>query len=191
MSRIMTSATQLKNAFKKWAVCLLLLAIFHSQGWAQIGPPPIITVQPLDTNVPYGGTATFTVAASSGTTLSYQWYKDGLVILGQLLTNQTASTLILTNVGNPDVGQYYVNVRNAGGTVPSRKASLTLVTNGPPVANNDTYSTLENVPLIVPATAGILTNDTDFNGLALTALLVTNVSHGVLNLNTNGGFTYT
>src|ERR1039457_3571877 len=159
MSRIMTFAAQMKSAFKKWAICLLLLAFLCSHGWTQIGPPPIITVQPLDTNVPYGGTATFTVAASSGTTLSYQWYKDGLVILGQLLTNQTASTLILTNVGDPDVGQYYVNVRNAGGTVPSRKAALTVFTNTPPVANNDNYSTLEDVPLIVPPTAGVLTND--------------------------------
>src|SRR5665213_376261 len=180
---------------KRWqekaAVCLLIFSFRLVSPCLAACPPPVITVQPLDTNVIYGGTATFTVSATSGTTLSYQWYKDGSVILGQLLTNQTASTLILTNVGVSDVGQYFVNVINASGTVPSRKASLTLVTNGPPVANSDNYSTLEDVPLIVPPTAGILTNDTDFNGLALTALLVTNVSQGSLSLGTNGGFTYT
>src|SRR5665213_1077179 len=180
---------------KRWqekaAVCLLIFSFRLVSPCLAACPPPVITVQPLDTNVIYGCTATFTVSATSGTTLSYQWYKDGSVILGQLLTNQTASTLILTNVGVSDVGQYFVNVINASGTVPSRKASLTLVTNGPPVANSDNYSTLEDVPLIVPPTAGILTNDTDFNGLALTALLVTNVSQGSLSLGTNGGFTYT
>ena len=154
------------------------------------GPPPVITVQPLDQTVIYGGTATFTVAATSGTTLSYQWYKDGLLILDQLLSGQTSSTLNLTNVGDADVGQYFVKVRNAGGTVASRKASLTVVTNSPPVANNDIYSTLEDVPLVIPA-AGVLTNDTDVNGQALTALLVTNVSQGSLSLSTNGAFTYT
>src|SRR5665213_2686133 len=180
-----------KRWLEKAAVCLLIFSFRLVSPCLAAGPPPVITVQPLDTNVIYGGTATFTVSATSGTTLSYQWYKDGSVILGQLLTNQTASTLILTNVGVSDVGQYFVNVINASGTVPSRKASLTLVTNGPPVANSDNYSTLEDVPLIVPPTAGILTNDTDFNGLALTALLVTNVSQGSLSLGTNGGFTYT
>src|SRR5665213_3269703 len=180
-----------KRWLEKAAVCLLIFSFRLVSPCLAAGPPPVITVQPLDTNVIYGGTATFTVSATSGTTLSYQWYKDGSVILGQLLTNQTASTLILTNAWVSDVGQYFVNVINASGTVPSRKASLTLVTNGPPVANSDNYSTLEDVPLIVPPTAGILTNDTDFNGLALTALLVTNVSQGSLSLGTNGGFTYT
>jgi VCBS repeat-containing protein len=62
--------------------------------------------------------------------------------------------------------------------------------NDPPVANNDTYTTLEDVPLIVPA-AGILSNDTDVETNELTAWLVSDVTNGTLNLNTNGSFTYT
>ena len=62
--------------------------------------------------------------------------------------------------------------------------------NDAPVANNDTYTTLEDAPLTIPA-GGILTNDTDVEGDALTALLVSNVTKGTLNLNANGGFTYT
>src|ERR1017187_192681 len=105
----MTSALQPKSAFKKGVICLFLLAIFHSQGWAQIGPPPVITAQPLDTNVVYGGTASFTVTAASGTALTYQWYKAGLLpILDQSLTGQTGTNLVLSNVGDPDAGQYYV-----------------------------------------------------------------------------------
>ncbi|MCU0786064.1 MAG: Ig-like domain-containing protein, partial [Verrucomicrobia bacterium] len=144
----------------------------------------------MDTVVIDGGTATFTVVATSGTALSYQWYKDGLLILDQLLPDETRSTLILTNVQNSDEGQYFVQVRNAGGTVTSRKASLTVVNGTPPVANNDAYTTPEDLPLIIPA-AGILTNDTDADSDPLTARLVSNVTHGSLSLNLNGGFTYT
>src|SRR5665213_1127671 len=88
---------------KRWleraAVCLLIFSFRLVSPCLAAGPPPIITVQPLDTIAAYGGTAAFTVTATSGTTLSYQWYKDGLLILNQLLMNQTASTLNLTNVG--------------------------------------------------------------------------------------------
>ena len=62
--------------------------------------------------------------------------------------------------------------------------------NDAPVAYNETYTTLEDVPLIVPA-AGILSNDTDVETNVLTAWLVSDVSNGTLNLNTNGSFTYT
>src|SRR5205807_1404891 len=41
------------------------------------------------------------------------------------------------------------------------------------------------------AAAGVLANDTDPQGLALTAMLVSGPSHGSLTLNANGSFTYT
>ena len=61
---------------------------------------------------------------------------------------------------------------------------------GQPVAINDSYTTTQGTALNVLA-PGVLTNDTDVNGQALIALLVTNVSQGTLSLNTNGSFTYT
>jgi VCBS repeat-containing protein len=180
----MTSATQLKSAFKKWAVCLLLLAIFHSQGWAQVGPPPVITVQPKSLTVPNGGTAVFTVVVSSVTTVSYQWFYNGSAI-----RNATSSILTLNNVKrSANAGTYYVQAKNAAGSVTS--SSATLQVNNPPVSANDTYTTQEDVPLII-ASPGVLANDVDANGDALTALLVTNVSHGNLSFAANGGFTYT
>ena len=41
------------------------------------------------------------------------------------------------------------------------------------------------------AAPGVLTNDTDADSNPLTAVLVTNVTHGALALDANGGFTYT
>jgi VCBS repeat-containing protein len=145
----------------------------------------------LDQPVALGGTATFTVTATSGTALSYQWYKDGLLNLDMLLTGQTSNTLVINNVGLLDPGNFYVVVRNAGGTQESRHASLSIVLlNNPPVANNDSYTTLEDGPLILSA-PGILANDTDANGNTLTAAVVSPPAHGSLILNSNGSFIYT
>jgi len=132
----------------------------------------------------------FTVTATSGTALSYQWFKDGLLDLDVKLAGETASTLTIKNVGLLDPGTYYVEVMNAGGTVTTRHASLNLVVlNTRPVANNDAYSTLEDVPLNIPA-PGILANDTDAESNTLTAVLVSTVKHGSLSLNSNGSFSY-
>ncbi|MFZ5927342.1 MAG: tandem-95 repeat protein [Acidobacteriota bacterium] len=62
--------------------------------------------------------------------------------------------------------------------------------NTPPVANNDSYSTNEDTPLSVTA-PGVLSNDTDADSNALTAVLVSGPSNGTTTLNPNGSFTYT
>jgi VCBS repeat-containing protein len=65
-----------------------------------------------------------------------------------------------------------------------------VVSNTPPVANNDSYSTNEDVALTV-AGPGILGNDTDAESNPLTAILVSGPAHGSVALNANGSFTYT
>jgi large repetitive protein len=59
-----------------------------------------------------------------------------------------------------------------------------------PVANDDSYSVNEDQTLTVSA-PGVLANDTDVDGDALTALVVVGPAHGTLTLNPNGSFTYT
>lgn len=61
--------------------------------------------------------------------------------------------------------------------------------NDAPVAVADAYSVTEDTPLNVAA-PGVLGNDTDVEGNTLTAILVTDVSHGALTLNPNGSFSY-
>ena len=66
----------------------------------------------------------------------------------------------------------------------------TVLASRPPVANPDAYIVNED-DLLTVAGAGVLENDTDPDpGTTLTAVLVSGVSHGVLNLNANGTFTY-
>ncbi len=59
-----------------------------------------------------------------------------------------------------------------------------------PVAVADTYTTDEDVVLTVAA-PGVLENDSDPNGDALTAILVDGVDHGTLTFNADGSFVYT
>jgi VCBS repeat-containing protein len=82
----------------------------------------------------------------------------------------------------------------AAGETPPNHIYLPLVSipllESPPVAVNDTYSTNENTQLVVNA-PGVLENDNDANGDALTAVWVSDPAHGNLTLNGNGSFTYT
>src|SRR5205085_790615 len=57
-------------------------------------------------------------------------------------------------------------------------------------AAGDSYSTNEDTPLVVPA-PGVLGNDTDVDGDAMSAILVAGPSHGTLTLSSDGSFTYT
>ncbi len=59
-----------------------------------------------------------------------------------------------------------------------------------PVALPDNYSTLEDVALVVAA-PGVLANDSDPDGDALTAFLGVPPLHGDVSLNPDGSFTYT
>jgi VCBS repeat-containing protein len=59
-----------------------------------------------------------------------------------------------------------------------------------PVTQPDSYTVAEDSPLSVGGN-GVLGNDADPEGAALTAQLVRNVPNGVLQLNANGSFAYT
>ena len=63
--------------------------------------------------------------------------------------------------------------------------------NDPPVATDDLYLATEDTPLVVSPAAGVLTNDTDVDGPAVSVSLVAGPANGVLALNGDGSFTYT
>src|SRR5262249_41962959 len=67
----------------------------------------------------------------------------------------------------------------------------TIAVNSPANAKDDSYATNVNKVLTVTAALGVLANDTDANGHALTATLAQTTSHGTLVLQSNGAFTYT
>ncbi|QUD87523.1 tandem-95 repeat protein [Phenylobacterium montanum] len=137
------------------------------------------------------------------------WYTDGL----EVATTPTPSTMnkpmfMLVNLaiggtwpGSPPASftsaQYQIDYVKAyslsslnlgGGAAPS-----VVQTPGAPVAAPDAYGVLAGAGLTVGATHGVLVNDTDPNGLTLTAALAQNggPQHGSLTLNADGSFSYT
>jgi len=87
-----------------------------------IGPPQIL-LQPQTLTIIAGGTATFTVEATNGVPLSYQWSRNGIVIQGA-----TGSSVSITNVQPTDMGDYSVMVSNDEGGTASALAGLTVTT---------------------------------------------------------------
>ena len=92
-----------------------------------------------------------------------------------------------------NAGTYNVVVtrHSATGDVVSPAMTVTVkLGNTPPHPEPDGYTTSEDQVLSVVA-AGVLTNDTDAENDPLTAVLVSDASHGTVSLLPNGSFTYT
>lgn len=79
---------------------------------------PTITTQPSSTVVTVGSSASMSVVAS-GSSLKYQWYRNGSAVSGATSATYTVSSAATTNIGF-----YYVTVTNGGGTVTSNIVTL-------------------------------------------------------------------
>jgi hypothetical protein len=90
-------------------------------------------------------------------------------------------------------GEHTIEVRAVGSATRSSVITVKVeggAVNRAPVANNDTYTTQANTALVSSA-PGVLANDNDPDGDALTASRLAGPTHGTLTLSQNGGFTYT
>lgn len=84
------------------------------------GGGPVIDTQPSNQTVALRQSASFSITAS-GNGLSYQWFKDGVPLPGQI-----NSTLELTNVGPAHIGHYVARVSNSVSVVDSSGAFLSV-----------------------------------------------------------------
>src|SRR5262249_40587880 len=89
----------------------------------------VITLQPISQSVVSNGTASFSVAASGTTPITFRWRKDNLTFTnGQFIATPTSSTLVLTNLKSSDAASYNVAVTNiAGQSGLSSNAVLTIL----------------------------------------------------------------
>ncbi|MGQ9684219.1 MAG: Ig-like domain-containing protein, partial [Anaerolineae bacterium] len=110
---------------------------------------------------------------------------------GSLILNSDGSFTYTPapNWNGVDSFTYKANDGSADSNVATVSITVNPV-NDPPVALGDTYSTDEDTVLDVTA-PGLLGNDGDVEGDPLTAVKVSDPSHGTLTLNSNGSFTYT
>jgi len=160
------------------------------------------------------GGATSTLVASSGALTPGVWthaaavydgssmriYKDGVEVGSRSKSGLVdAGPSVLVSVGHqpPGAGQQAFNgsiddVRLYRSAL-SGAELLALISGGNqlPVALDDSYSLDMDDVLVVDASSGVLANDSDLDGDALTAQLASDVSHGALSLASDGSFTYT
>src|SRR5882724_4370489 len=103
---------------------------------------------------------------------------------------QTPSALAAAGVLDPTDLHYHApdSLHHLAGLMVDHESG-TLVANAPPLAIDDAYTIGQDGTLIV-AGNGVLGNDSDADGDALTAAIVTGPANGTLTLNTDGSFTY-
>jgi VCBS repeat-containing protein len=135
-----------------------------------------------DSDVTLSGTAAGTLTAvvteidpNDGTT--YDVAVSGMTSEGTVIASIPASV----------VQDFALHDNNAS---TSTDNTVTFIPNTAPTAVVDSYSTNEDTPLIVAA-PGVLANDADEDGDALTVELVSTTLNGVLTLDNDGSFTYT
>jgi len=125
---------------------------------------PTISTQPTSQTVAVGGTASFSVTATSSETPTYQWYKDSTAISGA-----TSSTYAISSVATSDAGSFYVIVTNSGGSTTSSTATLT-VSSTSTASCDTTYvdSVLSAVSTLESALGTSLTSSTLYDSSAYT-----------------------
>jgi len=126
---------------------------------------PLILVQPISQTTNAGANVTFSVS-SLGSSLTYQWLKNGNSISGA-----TNATLNLSSISGADAASYSVVVSNAFGTATSSNATLTvtagLVLESIVVTGNSVVLTWS----AVPGLAYELQYKNDLSGTNWTAVL--------------------
>ncbi len=143
---------------------------------------------------------TLTISTASGV-LANDSDADGDDLSVTVVTEPTHGTLTLSTDGSftyEPADDYYgtdtfTYVANDG-TNDSAEATVTITINAvedAPDAVADSYSVPVNGQLTVTDELGVLVNDADADGDAITAVVVTEPSNGTLTLNSDGSFSYT
>lgn len=117
-------------------------------------------------------------AFPDGTWSGWQGISSGVIASPNARYIQYRATLATSSDAvSPELDEVTLNFQTATNHVPS--------------ANNDAYSVNENGILVVGPPNAVLTNDSDVDGDALTAVLDSGTSHGNLTFNSDGTLTYT
>lgn len=142
------------------ALTKLTVTEYSNSAYLYVYTKPVIYSQPSLAIKFIGESVTFSVAASSSLTKTFQWQKDGMDISGE-----TSSSLTLPAVQMTDAGQYRCVVRNSCGSTYSNNAELTVneieFGNGWVEQSSPTSQDIRMVDAVNNYTAWAVTGDTD------------------------------
>jgi hypothetical protein len=111
-------------------------------------------------------------------------------INGQLVASVPLNLATMLSL---DKGKAYVGFTSATGAAYENhdiRSWFFSSANSQPTAANDRYIGLEDTQLVVDAATGVLANDTDPDGDALTAIKVSDPANGAVELASDGSFTF-
>ncbi|GAB5559440.1 MAG: hypothetical protein SynsKO_10870 [Synoicihabitans sp.] len=127
-----------------------------------------ITSQPSSVDVAAGGDAALTLAASSTSPITYQWYRQRTSeITAQALAGATGATLNLTNLSESDMGFYWAVITSGGLETKSDVAIVTLSGGTSRLAN---LSTRGRIPAGGSLTPGFVTRGDGNKSLVVRAV---------------------
>ena len=144
---VSAGSTDLAGNPRRFNSSVIDLGAYEFQG--NIGQPIGITLQPASSSAVCAGAAVTATVSVSGTSPTYQWYKDGT----SLGAAQQNATLSLTNVQTSQTGSYSVVVTGSCNSVTSTAFSLT-VNSSPTATLLPSSSTLTCTSTSVTLTAG-------------------------------------
>jgi len=112
-----------------FAACLIIVVVLGevncgsgSQKSGSKEPDITIIGQPTNQSAPLGQTATLSVSARGGSSLSYQWNRNG-----KMITGATSDTYVTAPLASADNGaSFTVTISDASGTVTSNVATLSI-----------------------------------------------------------------
>ncbi|MCA9149304.1 MAG: tandem-95 repeat protein, partial [Planctomycetales bacterium] len=140
-----------------------------------------------------------TVAVADGV-LKNDTDPDSTGLTAQVVNNPLHGTLSLQTDGSfvytptadySGTDMFTYEAMDASSTSNTATVVLTVSpVNDAPVTTADAYAVRQGLTLTVAATEGLLANDSDVEGDALTAVLLQNVTHGTLTFKNDGSFTY-
>lgn len=138
------------------------------------------------------GSSVVSVPATGSTTLSGTWGILTIDASGNLSYQATTPAADGLARGAQASDVFMVTVADPYGETGTAALQIDVVgADHAPASTADAYQVAYGQALTVNASTGVLANDSDYDGDALSAVLATGPSHGSLSLASDGSFTYT